>query len=70
MWDEGDLPEPVVGGGDGGHADTQLYGCYFGAVEEVGAEETDGDEEVVHEDEKDTSDRCGLVGGGERSCNS
>lgn len=44
--DDDEVPKPVVRGRDGGHRDAELHGRHFGAVEEVGAEEADGDEEV------------------------
>lgn len=48
------LPEPVVGSRDGRHGHTETERCDLSTVEEVGAEETDGDEGVEQVDE-DTS---------------
>ena len=47
-----EVPEPVVGGGDGCHGHSELDRRDLCAVEEVGTEETDGDEEVESEDEE------------------
>jgi len=46
------VPQPVVGGRDGGHGHAEPHGRNFGAVQEVGAEEADRDEEVEGEDEE------------------
>lgn len=51
----------MVGGGDGSHGHSEPHRGDFGAVQEVGAEETDGDEEVEHEDEESSSTHCGAV---------
>lgn len=61
-----EVPQPVVGGRDTGHRDTEAGGRDFGAVEEVCAQEADGDEEVEEEDEQCGDDLCGLVGLGHR----
>jgi hypothetical protein len=59
--DHDEVPQPVVGGGDGGHGDAEAHGRDFGAVQEVGAEEADGDEEVEGEDEERGSTHGGAV---------
>lgn len=63
--DDDKVPQPVVSGRDGGHGDSEPDGGDFGAVEEVGAEETDGDEEVEGEDEEGRSGHGAGVGVGE-----
>ena len=63
------VPQPVVGGRDTSHGDTKTGRCDFCTVQEVGAEETDGNEEVEEEDEQCGNDLRGLVGLGERRGN-
>ena len=56
-----EVPQPVVGGRDTGHGDTEAGGCDLSAVQEVGAEETNGDEKVEEEDEERGDDLSWLV---------
>lgn len=60
-----EIKSPVVCCRQTGHGDTEAGGCDFGAVEEVGAEETDGNEEVEEEDEERRGNLGGLIGLGE-----
>lgn len=59
--DDDEVPEPVVGGGDGGHGDTETDGGDLCAVEEVSTEETEGVEGVKEEDEEGGDDGGGMV---------
>ena len=59
--DDDKVPQPVVGGRDGSHGDAQAHGRDFGAVQEVCAEEADGDEEVEGEDEEGGGAHGGAV---------
>ena len=47
--------------GDTSHGNTETGRCDLGAVQEVGAEEADRDEEVEEEDEQSGGDLCSLV---------
>lgn len=62
------VPEPMVGGGNARHGDPQVQRRDFGAVQEVGAEEADGDEEVEHEDEEHARDLGRQIRRRERGC--
>lgn len=63
--DDDEVPKPVVGGGNGSHGHTEAHGRDFGTVEEVAAEEADGDEEVEGEDEEGGRAHRAGVGVGE-----
>jgi hypothetical protein len=53
-----EIPQPVIGGRDGCHSDTQSNWCEFGIVEKVSTEETDRSEEAEQVDKEGGSDRC------------
>lgn len=67
------LPEPMVGGRDGRHGHTETERSDLSAVEEVCAEETDGDEGVEQVDEDTSHDLRSCVlsteGGGNGQSN-
>lgn len=59
----------MVGCRDRAHGHAQPEWGDFGAVQEIGAKETDGDEHVVQINKAACGDLRGSVGRGERCCN-
>jgi hypothetical protein len=51
------------------HGNAKTNRRHLRAIEEVGTKESDRDEEIEKEDEKDTDDLCGIIGMGERCRN-
>ncbi|KAJ8119046.1 hypothetical protein OPT61_g95 [Boeremia exigua] len=65
-----EIPAPVETSRQTGHGDAETCGRDFSAVQEVGAEEADGDEEVEQEHKQSGHDLSSLVGCRPRGGNS